>query len=294
MKQHNQRKKKIWRRKFATIAARDRQFTVRNTNKAISPKVEHKLYYNGDTKDAITCPFTGHKFIPTNPHPVPGKFGIEITGYDWVEPKGLLWKPERHKQPKRLMRYKKRYHGKEIVVPNENWPNAQYVKKQRKVNREKRNDYITYFPLYPYVQIKMSKEAYMEALVKHKTAKWERKNPKPDQDLFEKVEDWKNKRFVAEQRFRDFVVSIYDKLHLTGRFVVAKGDKDTYQEEKVADIKDINGEGHKVNELPKDSKLMKKAQKITNETKKQRPNLVSTNLKDHKQKKGRIILPEAA
>ena len=137
----------------------------------------------------------------------------------------------------------------------------------------------------------LSKEAYWEKLVAHKLAKWEKSNPKPNQDLFESVEEWEQKRFAAEQRFRDFVVSCYNKLELNGRF---KQTEQKYTEEKVAEIKDINMEGHHVNELDKDSKLIKKAQKITDETKKKKPNLVATNLKDHKKQKGRIILPQAA
>jgi hypothetical protein len=142
--------------------------------------------------------------------------------------------------------------------------------------------------------VKMNRVQYMEKLVEHKLAKWERKNPKPMDMFTEDVEKWKQLYENMRERFRDFVVSIYDPLSLTGRFVVAKENTATYQEEQVAKIKDVNGEGHRVNELPKDSKLMKKAQKITNETKAKRPNLVATNLKDHKRKKGRIILPEAA
>lgn len=147
---------------------------------------------------------------------------------------------------------------------------------------------------YPHTLPKMNKIQYCEKLVEHKLAKWERKNPKPMDMFTEDVEKWKQTYENMRERFRDFVVSIYDPLSLTGRFVVAKENTATYQEEQVAKIKDVNGEGHRVNELPKDSKLMKKAQKITNETKAKRPNLVATNLKDHKRKKGRIILPEAA
>lgn len=141
---------------------------------------------------------------------------------------------------------------------------------------------------------------YQEQLVIHKTEKWERKNPcpvKPKQnppDMFEEeyVVPWKAKREQAIERFRDFVVSIYDKLPLTGRF--QKSDNE-YKEEPVAKIKDVNMEGHKINDLnPKKSKLLKVAQKVTNETKAKRKNLVCTNLKDHKRQKGRIILPQAA
>lgn len=141
---------------------------------------------------------------------------------------------------------------------------------------------------------RLNKVEYMEKLVEHKTAKWERKNPKPADMFTEEVEKWNQLRATAIERFRDFVISIYDPLLLTGRFVMSKKPSATYIEEKVADIKDINGEGHRVNELPKTSKLMKKVQKITNETKAKRPNLIATNLRDHKKQKGRIILPEAA
>lgn len=190
------------------------------------------------------------------------------------------WTPVRHKQPKRLRKkYKKKY----------------FFKGSHDVRKviEHGSDYST-FKNYPYTLPKMNKIQYCEKLVEHKLAKWERKNPKPMDMFTEDVEKWKQMYENMRERFRDFVVSIYDPLSLTGRFVVAKENTATYQEEQVAKIKDINGEGHKVNELPKDSKLMKKAQKITNETKKKRPNLIATNLKDHKRKKGRIILPEAA
>jgi hypothetical protein len=135
----------------------------------------------------------------------------------------------------------------------------------------------------------MNHVSFCEALVKHKTAKWEKKNPKPQQDLFDKVEDWEQRRFLAEQRIRDFVVSMYDKLPLIGRFKMSDGK---FKEEKIADIEDINGEGHKVNELHHDSsKLLQKVQQVTDTIHAKRGNLVATNLKDHKRQKGRIICP---
>lgn len=189
----------------------------------------------------------------------------------------VSWDDQKHKQPKNLRKkYKKKYYFKG-------------TKNIRKIV-EHPSDYAE-FKNFPYTLPKMNKTQYMEKLVEHKLAKWERKNPAPEAMFTEDVEKWKQERENMKERFRDFVVSIYDKLHLTGRFVVAE---DKYTEEKVAEIKDINGEGHKVNDLPKTSKLIKKAQKITNETKQKRPNLVATNLKDHKKQKGRIILPEAA
>ena len=190
------------------------------------------------------------------------------------------WEYEHHKQVKSLRKkYKKKYYyngSKDI----------------RKIV-EHPSDY-DQFKNYPYNLPKMNRVEYMEKLVKHKTAKWERKNPKPLDMFAEEVEKWKQLRENAIERMRDFVVSVYDPLLLTGRFVINKEASATYQEEKIAEIKDINGEGHKVNALPKDSKLMKKAQKVVDETKHKRNNLVCGNLRDHKRKTGRIILPKAA
>ena len=212
----------------------------------------------------------------------PDKLGLHFSLVS-----GASWDNKKHPQPKRLIKCKARKYS--------NWKSyAPQDEGIKKIKREKRNDFLKYFPNYPYDLPKMNKFQYMEKLVEHKTTKWERKNPCPAEMFTEEVEKWKQERENAKQRFRDFVVSIYDKLLLTGRFIVAKDDRDTYSEEKVADVKDVNGEGHRVNMLPKNSKLMKKVQKITNETKAKRPNLVATNLRDHKKQKGRIVLPEAA
>lgn len=140
--------------------------------------------------------------------------------------------------------------------------------------------------------IKINQQEYWEKLVQHKLAKWEAKNPQPcpNDDLF-KVEHqvaWYEARDKAVERFRDMVVSAYDKLHLIGRFKTADGK---FEEKEVATIKDIDGGGHNINDLDKKSKLLKKAQKITDTIHAKHMNLVSTNLKDHKGKKGRIILP---
>ena len=127
--------------------------------------------------------------------------------------------------------------------------------------------------------------------------RWKREKkhqkPCPDDDLFkdEMIPQWEKSREEALIRIRDFVVSMFDKLPLSGRF---KESDNKFTEKPVAEIKDINGEGHRVNELDENSKLLKKAQKITNETKAKNAKLVATNLKDHKHKKGRMILPKAA
>ena len=264
------------------LASYSRKFTVSNTNKGISPVIAHKRIGEDIPKDKlITSPYTGIQYVMTNPHPVYGNlFGVSITGYDWVPideykaSNGLLWEHKKYPQPKRL--HKKQ---KEKTVSCKTSLTHTRLLPARKSE----------FP--DYTIPKMNKVEYMEKLVEHKLAKWERKNVCPEAMFTEDVAKWKQERETMKERFRDFVVSIYDKLHLTGRFVVAK---DKYTEEPVAEIKDVDGEGHHINDLPKTSKLIKKAQKITNETKAKRQNLVATNLKDHKKQKGRIILPQAA
>ena len=246
------------------LASMSRQFTVKNNtipNVGLNKKNVVTVWHEIRTSRFDT--------------PVYGKtFEIDKDGhYHLIErkfdPTPMLID---HKQPKNL-RKKKSY-----------WRTT----KDSKV-------YVSHKSEYPnYTSYKMNKIEYCEKLIEHKLQKWERKNPIPADMFTEEVEKWKQLRETIKERFRDFVVSIYDPLPLTGRFVVAKEGSATYTEEKVAEIKDIDGEGHRVNELPKDSKLIKKAQKITNETKAKRKNLVATNLKDHKRQKGRIILPEAA
>lgn len=264
------------------LASYSRKFTVSNTKKGISPVIAHKRIGGDIPKDKlITSPYSGIQYVMTNPHPIHGeKYGITVTGYDWVPvdeykaDNGLLWEHKKYPQPKRL--HKKQ---KEKTVSCKTSLTHTRILPERKSE----------FP--SYILPKMNKVQYMEKLVEHKLAKWERKNVCPAEMFTEDVEKWKQERETMKERFRDFVVSIYDKLHLTGRFVVAK---DKYTEEKVAEIKDVDGEGHHINDLPKTSKLIKKAQKITNEVKSKRQNLVATNLKDHKKQKGRIILPQAA
>lgn len=254
MKNSRIRAKKVWRRKVAALAAYSRQRTVNNCT---IPKVDKELLIKKEVKWGTIDAVKGKA--------------------EWKIPK------EGYPQPKTLRKkYKRKYWDKDGSI--------------RKIIAHK-SDYIDFLDrtFHP-----KGKTWYMEQLVQHKLAKWERKNPcpvKPDQnppDMFEEeyVIPWKAKRESALEHFRDFVVSIYDKLPLTGRF--EKSDSE-YVEESVAEIKDINMEGHRVNELdPTKSKLLKKVQKETNEIKAKRTNLVCTNLKDHRRAKGRIILPKAA
>ena len=262
---HNRVRAKVRQRKVAALAAYSRQFTVKNNtipNVGLNKKNVVTIWHEIRTSRFDT--------------PVYGKmFEIDKDGhYHLIErkfdPTPMLIN---HKQPKNL-RKKVSY-----------W----YVTKDGVKH------YVSHKSEYPdYTPHKMNKTEYNEKLVEHKLKKWERKNPAPADMFTEDVEKWKQLRETMKERFRDFVVSIYDPLPLTGRFVVAKEGSAKYTEEKVAEIKDINGDGHRVNEVTKDSKLIKKAQKITNETKAKRKNLVATNLKDHKRQKGRILLPEAA
>ena len=267
------RAKKVHARKVAHLAAYSRQFTVKNN--VIGTKTKEitlgkdcepikvtvqrgKMYYQAPfhQKYQVYGSVGGHLFEITEK---PDKYGLH---FHLVEE--IPWKHEHYKQPKRLIKCKKH------------------------------NDFVELSKNYPYTLPKMNKVQYMEKLVEHKLAKWERKNPKPMDMFTDDVEKWKQERETVKERFRDFVVSIYDKLLLTGRFKIGSSGMSTYQEKKVAEIKDINGEGHKVNELGKNSKLLKKAQKITNDTHAKHANLMCTNLRDHKRQKGRIILPQAA
>jgi len=286
---HSRIRLKVRRRRVAILAAKSKQFDVINHQKKMPKKIDHPLHH-GDLENAITCPFTGHKFVPTNPHQIPGKFGISITEYDWVEPEGKLWViPEGgFKQPKRLMRYKKRKYGKKYETTNR--VGGIMMVQNTKPNHHKRNDFKT-FKNYPYKLQKMNSVEYMEKYVEHKTKKWEHKNPQPMDMFTEEVEKWKQLRETAIERIRDFVVSVYDKLILTGRYKI---NENKYREEKIAEIKDINGEGHHVNELPKSSALMKKVQGLVDREKARDKRLVAGNLRDHKKQKGRIILPQAA
>lgn len=198
--------------------------------------------------------------------------------YSWSIPK------EGYKQPKTLRKkYKKKYWNRDGTI-------------RKIVSHPSDFDKFPDRTFHP----NLGQAWYMEQVTQHKIAKWERKNPCPvktDQnppDIFEKefLEPWKAQRELALERIRDFVVSMYDKLPLTGRF--QKSDDD-FVEEKIAELKDCNGDGHKINAVdPKKSKLIKKAQKITNEVHVKHKNLICTNLKDHKRIKGRTLIPKAA
>lgn len=254
MKNRRERAKLVRQRKVAGLAAYSRQHTVKNNT---IPKVDEKQLEEKKVKWGIIMAVKGKA--------------------EWDIPK------EGYEQPKSLRKkYKKKYYNHDGSI--------------RKII-EYPSDYSA-FPSHTFRP--KGRAWYMEQVVQHKLAKWERKNPCPvkeDQnppDIFEQdyVVPWKAKREAALERIRDFVVSMYDKLPLTGRF--QKSDHE-FEDEKVAELKDYNGDGHHINDLDVNkSKLLKKAQKITNNVHAKRSNLVCTNLRDHKGKRGRIILPKAA
>ena len=146
---------------------------------------------------------------------------------------------------------------------------------------------------------KLNHTELMEGYVQHKLQKWEQKHPCPVEkdDLFyaQQYPIWEQEKQSAEERLRDLVINKYtNKLLLIGRFETSESK---YEEHEVAKIVDKFGETVKsggVNNLSVKSKVMRKAQHITNITKKKHPKCVCTNLRDHKKQRGRILLPKIA
>lgn len=291
MKNRKERAKQVWRRKVAALAAYSRMYTVKNCT---IPKADDKNIVE------VECPWNKERKLQTTK---------ETANWD-----ANKWYKELRDTTKKAIKAnthsktnldgKYKYKGK-----RKPWYMLDTRKTYHYETRQESYGAHTDFFRVPSEATTMYNKTvfhtkgrawFMEEMVKHKIAKWEKKNPCPvkeDQnppDIFEReyLVPWKAKRDLAIERIRDFVVSVYDKLPLTGRFEKSSNE---FIEEPIAEIKDVNGEGHNVNELdPKKSKLLKIAQKVTNKTKEKRHNLVCTNLKDHKRKKGRIILPKAA
>lgn len=251
---HSSVRIKVRRRKVANLAAFSRQFTVKN---CVIPKAKKE--------DIIDIEYPWGTVKGTK-------------GGGWNIPK------EGYPQSKNL---RKRIHGQK------------WIKYKDGRTELKKWDYPSEFPNPQDYQKKLwkniSKADKMKAYEDEKMKKWERKHPKPcpTDDLFkdEFIPIWEKEREEALIRIRDFVVSMFDKLPLTGRY--KEGDN-KFTEKPVAELKDVNGDGHRVNELDSKSKLLDKAQKVTNKEKANNAKLVATNLKDHKRQKGRVILPKAA
>ena len=252
---HSRIRLKVRRRKVAHLAAYSRQHTVNNMPKN-KPTFDKKECYEQKFND-----------------------GKDVHYIQKIQ----QWDKKKYPQYKSMMKkhtewiYNKETRITEKIKVPSTFPTQKYVDIQKSLWKN------------------LGKAAKMEAYTQNKLKKWEKKHPKPcpDDDLFKEefVLIWEKDREEALIHIRDFVVSMFDKLPLTGRFKIGEHK---FNEEQIAEIKDISGEGHKVNELNKDSKLLKKAQKITDKMHAKHANLVSTNLRDHKRSKGRIILPKAA
>lgn len=208
---------------------------------------------------------------------------IRTANEDAIKRQGS-WEHKKYPQYKSMMKkhmewiYNKETHKTEKVMVPSTFPTKKYDDYQKSLWKN------------------LGKAAKMKAYEDEKVKKWERKHPKPcpDNDLFkdEMIPAWEHEHEQAIERIRDFVVSMFDKLPLTGRY---KESDSRFVEKPVTELKDKTNEGHKVNDLdPKKSKLLNKAQKVTNKEKAKNAKLVATNLKDHKRAKGRMILPEAA
>ena len=273
---HSSVRAKVRRRKVAALAAYSRQFTVHNNT---IPK--------GDlnSKNVVTK----WKEIRTTKFdtPIYGKmFEIDKDGhYHLIErkfdPTPLLLN---HKQPKRLIKCKKRkYTGEKWTVNGAGGWMRVY---DTKPGRDKRNDFVTFFPNYPYTLPKMNKVEYMEKLVQHKLAKWERKNPQPAKkdDMFKEefVTPWQIERNKAEERIRDFVVSVYDKLPVMGNIVDRANKK--MKAIKIGEVKDVDGKGHNVNHpnLSPNDKLYKHAEAVAINAMKMDKRILDADLLNHK------------
>ena len=256
---HSSVRIKVRRRKVAHLAAQSRQFSVRNCT---IPKADPKSIIDIKTSFGTVKGTKG------------GGWSIPKEGYPQYKPlmkKGWKeWFTKEYKEELGCEIYERHIERVKSEYPNP----LDYQKKLWK---------------------NLGKAAKMELYVQDKLKKWEKKHPKPcpNDDLFkdEFIPQWEHEKEQALIRIRDFVVSMFDKLPLTGRY--KEGDN-KFTEKPVAKLKDKNGEGHRVNELDSKSKLLDKAQKATNKEKAKNAKLVATNLKDHKRQKGRVILPEAA
>lgn len=258
---HSNVRLKVRRRKVAHLAAYSRQHTVRNNT---IPKADEKNIIDIEYKwGTVKGTKGGGWTIPKEGYPQTKSLRKRTKGikFEWShsEENGIVMD----------------YYAPVKFDYKSEYPNPQEYQKKLWKN--------------------LGKAAKMELYTQEKLKKWEKKHPKPcpSDDLFkdEFVPTWEKDREEALIRIRDFVVSMFDKLPLTGRF---KTGEHKFEEEKIADIKDINGDGHKVNELNDKSKLLKKAQDTVNKVHAKRTNLVAGNLRDHKRTKGRIILPKAA
>ena len=149
------------------------------------------------------------------------------------------------------------------------------------------------------IKKRMTREERWEALAQAKLAKWEKKNPCPikdnvnEPDLFEAqyLPQWQAERDAALERFRDFVVSVYDKLHIVGNRV-AKEPHGHMKQSTVAEVKDVDGKGHDVRypNLKPTDKLYKNATKAATVAMNKDSTIVDCSLKNHKKTQTRPLI----
>ena len=176
------------------------------------------------------------------------------------------YKIEHHDQPKSLRKkYKKKYYNKGTHTI-------------RKIV-EHPSDYVQF----PDTTFHPKGIAwYCEQLVQHKTARWEKKHPRPikenmnEPDLFEAqyIPKWEAERDAAIERIRNFVVSVYDKLKVTASLIPPLPAKEIL----LAKIKDRG-----------DDKNVEVATKIAKQAMKNNKHILHCQLLDHKEKSYRLV-----
>lgn len=176
------------------------------------------------------------------------------------------YKVEHHNQPKSLRKkYKKKYYNKGTHTI-------------RKIV-EHSSDYVQF----PDTTFHPKGIAwYCEQLVQHKTARWEKKHPRPikenvnEPDLFEAqyIPKWEAERDAAIERIRNFVVSVYDKLKVTASLIPPLPAKEIL----LAKIKDRG-----------DDKNVEVATKIAKQAMKNNKHILHCQLLDHKEKSYRLV-----
>lgn len=176
------------------------------------------------------------------------------------------YKVEHHSQPKSLRKkYKKKYYNKGTHTI-------------RKIV-EHHSDYVQF----PDTTFHPKGIAwYCEQLVQHKTARWEKKHPRPikenmnEPDLFEAqyIPKWEAERDAAIERIRNFVVSVYDKLKVTASLIPPLPAKEIL----LAKIKDRGSD-----------KNIEVATKIAKQAMKNNKHILHCQLLDHKEKSYRLV-----
>jgi hypothetical protein len=93
-----------------------------------------------------------------------------------------------------------------------------------------------------------------------------------------------------KERFRDFVVSIYDPLIIMGNRVNVKKQK--MDANKIAEVKDVDGKGHDVSfpSLSTEDKLYKNAESAAKNAMKKDASIIDADLMNHKRNQKRPLL----